>query len=58
MSKLWQTLEKKDIDVFDELTLEEWEDFVKQNEHTFAEQCSEIGQNLFNKFQCERDYEK
>ena len=52
--KLWQTLEKKDIDVFDELTLEEWEDFVKQNEHTFAEQCSEIGQNLFNKFQCER----
>ena len=55
--KLWQTLEKKDIDVFDELTLEEWEDFVEQNEHTFAEQCSEIGQNLFNKFQCERDYE-
>ena len=57
MPKLWQTLEKKDIDVFDELTLEEWEDFVKQNEHTFSEQCSEIGQNLFNKFQCERDYE-
>ena len=57
MPKLWQTLEKKDIDVFDELTLEEWEDFVKQNEPTFAEQCSEIGQNLFNKFQCERDYE-
>jgi len=57
MPKLWQTLEKKDIDVFDELTLEEWEDFVKQNEHTFSEQCSEIGQNLFNKFQCGRDYE-
>tara|TARA_X000001382_G_scaffold101673_1_gene76344 strand:+ start:363 stop:536 length:174 start_codon:yes stop_codon:yes gene_type:complete len=57
MPKLWQTLEKKDIDVFDELTLEEWEDFVKQNEHTFSEHCSEIGQNLFNKFQCERDYE-
>tara|TARA_Y100001937_G_scaffold78389_1_gene106309 strand:+ start:576 stop:749 length:174 start_codon:yes stop_codon:yes gene_type:complete len=57
MPKLWQTLEKKDIDVFDELTLEEWENFVKQNEHTFAEHCSEIGQNLFNKFQCERDYE-
>jgi len=53
--KLWQTLQKKDVDVFDELSDQQWQEFVKQNERAFAEQCSQTGQDLFNQFKCEKD---
>jgi hypothetical protein len=53
--KLWQTLQKKDVDVFDELSDDQWQEFVRQNERAFAEQCSQTGQDLFNQFKCEKD---
>ena len=30
--KLWQTLEKEHLDLYDQLSDDEWEDFVEENE--------------------------
>ena len=57
MPKLWQTLEKEHLDLYNQLSDKEWEDFVEQNDDAFAEQTAEIGQNLFDKFKFERNYE-
>ena len=45
--KLWQTLEKEHLDLYDQLSDDEWEDFVEENEDAFAEFTSQYGSSLF-----------
>ena len=45
--KLWQTLEKEHLDLYDQLSDDEWEDFVEENEDAFAEYTSQYGSSLF-----------
>jgi hypothetical protein len=45
--KLYQTLEKKHLDLYNKLSNKEWEDFVEENEDAFAEFTSEYGNSLF-----------
>jgi len=47
---LWQTLSKANLDKFKQLNSKQWESFVKQNENEFANRCSEVGEQLFNKY--------
>jgi len=50
MPKLWQTLNKNNLDIFNQLNQKEWNNFVKQNEIEYANKCSEIGEQLFSEF--------
>ena len=47
---LWQYLEKEHLDSDNKLTNEQWNTFVEKNNNSFAEICSEVGQELFNDF--------
>ena len=47
---LWQYLDKEHLDTDNELLQKQWNDFVKQYESRFADECSIIGQDLFYEF--------
>ena len=48
---LWQYLEKEHVcDESDNISDEEWEQFCHEYGASFAETCSEIGNNLFGDY--------
>jgi len=47
---LWQYLDKEHLDTNNKLSQKQWNDFVKQYESRFADECSIIGQDLFYEF--------
>ena len=54
---LWQYLDKKHLDTKDKLSVDDWLDFVHENEDIFAEECTRIGQELFDEFMIEKEIE-
>ena len=47
---LWQYLEKEHLDPDNKLTNEQWKTFIEKNNDSFADFCSEVGQELFADF--------
>jgi hypothetical protein len=47
---LWQTMDKYTLDDKDQLTSDEWQDFINKYSSIFAQDASRLAKNLF------RDY--
>jgi len=47
MLKLYQYLDKEHLDENNELSNEQWNDFVIKNQDYFADRCSQIARDLF-----------
>ena len=47
MLKLYQYLDKEHLDENNELSDEQWNDFVIKNQDYFADRCSQIARDLF-----------
>jgi hypothetical protein len=43
---LYQYMEKEHID--EEISNEKWQRFIEENQDQFADECSEIGQRLYD----------
>jgi len=49
-NKLYQYIDKEDIDPYNELTNENWEDFLNLYENTYAELASELADSLIHEY--------
>ena len=47
---LYQYIDKEDIDPHNELTNENWEDFLNQYASTFASEASELANSLLDEY--------
>ena len=47
---LWQYLDKEHLDINNELSQKQWNDFVEKYNDCFANECSTVGQDLFYEF--------
>ena len=48
---LWQTLQKKHLDPDNTITGSQWEDFIDDVGHIFANELSELGSELFTEWE-------
>jgi arsenate reductase-like glutaredoxin family protein len=49
-NKLYQYIDKEDLDPHNELTNENWADFINKYENTYAELASELADNLMDNY--------
>ena len=47
---LYQYMKKEHLDLENQITNEEWEDFINDYQDCFAEKCSELANDLFEEF--------
>jgi len=50
LNKLYQYIDKEDLDPHNELTNENWFDFIDKYENTYATLASEIADNLLDDY--------
>ena len=52
---LYQYMKKEHLDLENELSDDEWEDFLNHYQDCFAEKCSELANDLFGEFLIDKE---
>ena len=52
---LYQYMKKEHLDPENELSDDEWEDFIDKYQDCFAEKCSELANDLFGEFLIDKE---
>ena len=52
---LYQYMKKEHLDTHNEITDDEWEDFIDDYQDCFAEKCSELANDLFGEFLIDKE---
>ena len=52
---LYQYMKKEHLDPENELSDDEWEDFIDKYQGCFAEKCSELANDLFGEFLIDKE---
>jgi len=55
---LYQYVKKEHLDLENKITDNEWEDFINDYQACFAEQCSELANDLFGEFLIDKEETK
>ena len=52
---LYQYMKKEHLDTHNEITDDEWEDFIDEYQDYFAERCSELAYELFAEYLIDKE---